>query len=378
MKRISLSSAGLAIVLTFPLGLICGYWLANAWSPNNGKVMVKAAPLSSEEGPATRGFIENNLPQMVVVSKGEQQLSTSNSESAGHIDDSKLTAAEIVDQLNELPASQNGDEIAARLLITLAEKDVEAAIAWIGAEAKIESRSYLYVAVIESYMTDNVYAAGELILSLADLGAKEELAAVYVSQLLQESPEQALDWADGISDESIKSAAKIRVLESMLDTSPVTVLDHVPFVLAEAAPQDVESIITQAAYRMGTEEGVIATSSIEQYSEEIQPIIAYGVVSGWMETDSVAAQAWVQSLGAGETKDNAILSFIDHSGVKNSSDLMHLAEEIDNPETRLMAISTLINSWGEHSPTEAKNALRSSRAISEPHKALILGQLNTR
>lgn len=366
----------LAIVVTFPIGLICGYWLTSAWSQNNVKVSINVDPLSREDVATTVDNMEHNPLQMAEALGVEQQISRS--ELAEKIDGSKLTITEIIEQLNELPSGHNGDAVAARLLITLAEKDVEAAITWIGVEAAEESRSYLYVSVIESIMTDNLYAAGELILSLEDLDAQEELTAVYVSQLMQKSPEQALDWADGISDVSIQSAAKIHVLESMLDDSPITVLDHVPFVLTKTAPEDVESIITQAAYRMGADDGVVATSSIEQYSEEIQPVIAYGVVAGWMETDLVAAQTWVHSLGAGETKDNAILSFIDHSGVKNSSDLMHLAEEIDNPETRLMAISTLISSWGEHSPTEAKNALRSSSAISEPHKALILGQLNTR
>lgn len=379
MKKISLLSIVLAVVFTFPLGSIFGYWLADSRSQNDGEAFANVSPLTREvarnSGGTTANFREKT-PSRLVAAADESQ--TWINESVGQIDPSKLTTTEITELLSKLPSGENGDEAAARLLKTLAEKDIEAAITWIGAAANEESRSYLYVSVIESYMTDNVYAAGELILSLEDLGAQEELAAVYVAQLMLESPEQALDWADGISDESIRSVAKIRVLESMVDDSPVAVLDQVPFVLANAALQDVESIVAQAAYRMGADEGVVATSSIEQYSDEVLPIIAYGVVAGWMEADSVAAQTWVQSLEAGETKDNAILSFIDHSRTANSSDLMSLAEGIDNPETRLMAVSTLISAWGEQSPAEAKNALRLSNAISEPHKALILGQLNAR
>lgn len=113
-----------------------------------------------------------------------------------------------------------------RILMQWSGTDPVSSLNWIAQNPHLIKERYVEENALMQLMHQDPQAGLERLASLSDPNLKTMLETEYASALAGQSPEQAFQWASGLSTAAARSAAQQRVLETWVYQAPEDALTH--------------------------------------------------------------------------------------------------------------------------------------------------------
>lgn len=225
---------------------------------------------------------------------------------------------------------------------------------------------------------------------------KTQATTSVVRELASTDPEKAVSLANGLDGEAQKDAyasiasqwgAKdFNAAETWIKSLPA---DQQQAALAEAigslansdpqaASQKIASITDEDSKRRAISDTVdawsrqdpqaAATWLLSQGSEDVSRNAMRDLMRNWSSQDDSAAVAFISKQPAGETRDEAVGTYIWSNRSENPQSVMTLAESITDERARQRAVATAAEQWMRTDPEAAKEYIAQSTTISDEAK----------
>ena len=186
----------------------------------------------------------------------------------------------------------------------LANQDPQEALNFIENIPSSRQRSEAYSAAITTWSAKDATAAANFVAQLDNKQLKNQLASTIIQYLSQQSPDEALLWAQEM-DPNGQLYLQDTVIGQIANNNPQRALQ-----LAQASPQATLrkqlslTVINNIAYT----DPVGAAAIIDQLpTSEVTGELVNTVIYGWANTDPEAAMAWVNTK-SGQMREDALSS----------------------------------------------------------------------
>lgn len=286
--------------------------------------------------------------------------------------DQQASNSSIAFRLNGLLNNGNNFSEVESLLKQWASIDIVLAEEWLNNLSDSEQKNALYYSFLREYMKQDMSAAGNMILAIDDQNLQIDLLIEYVPILASNNLNQAINWASNLSGNA-REQAYLQSMQAIALNSPEQALETLSWLNLSPQSEEVAAVISQIGYQLSTHSKEPAIDKLWLYSEELQPQIAYGIISDWVSNDKAAVANWIDSLQSSPLKDKAIESYINHAYDPSSlQQFFTLAEQITNQDTRTHLIEHIYSDWIRTAPQVAQQAFTSTTKLDVSRKRFIL------
>ncbi len=277
------------------------------------------------------------------------------------IDSSKKNTSKIINLLNRW--SQDTPQLA---------------LNWLDRQKNINDLETYYSIVMQNFMQQDLTEAGQTIIYRENDAIKNHMAFNYVHHLASKEPDFAKAWILQLDDTSLQNSLKTTLIDTWVDLNPEKAIQLLSDENSMVAG-DIAYSAMRAAMTLSRNDPKSFAESLYAYPDELQPHIASGLISRWIEKDKTEAFTWVSSLANGPTRDSAVEAYVDYSEFASQEDFENsfsMAESIADSATKLEIISTIIATWNDFDAETAKGALNGSTSITPEQKSMIMSCLS--
>ncbi len=173
---------------------------------------------------------------------------------------------------------------------------------------------------------------------LAEAMVAEENYSVFMMHLASRfydnnSPREAVNLIKGYKDSIIYNDLSREIASGLAMTNPKSALDFIDGLEPGIAK---DKSIQSIAYRLSKTSAPKVAELLESItSTKIANRVAWGVGSGWGDSDPKKARDWIEKLDEGATRDSAIEGYLSKNGKKGDlNDALDLARTIDDPKKK--------------------------------------------
>lgn len=195
------------------------------------------------------------------------------------------------------------------------------------------TRSALITTVFAGWAAQDAKAASEYATTLEQADQTYAIAAVAPA-LAANSPKDAIQWAQSLSDDDARNLATHYVVNTWSGSQPANA----------------------AAWVLTQPDGFDRADYV------------HTIVQKWLESDATAAVEWVRRLPSGTSRDSALDLIASQFTDSDPSFAANYAENIDRTELRDARVEALIGKWLNKDPNAAKAWLENA-PVSDSKKA---------
>ncbi len=186
----------------------------------------------------------------------------------------------------------------------LANQDPQEALNFINEIPSSRQRSEAYSAAITTWSAKDALAAANFVAQLDNKQLKNQLASTIIQYLSQQSPDDALIWAQEM-DPNGQLYLQDTVIGQIASQDPQRALQ-----LAQASPQATlrKQLSLTVINNISYTDPVSAAAIIDQLpASEVTGELVNSVIYGWASSDPEAAMAWVNTK-SGQLREDALIS----------------------------------------------------------------------
>lgn len=329
---------------------------SNQSSPSSSKTLFITQTKSTEQ------------PQQSAVSPS-QALSEPTSTNQQTKD--KVYFIEQLDQATQITSFHQRAPLIKMLLAQWAKQDIQAVLSWLEQQPESHELGEYYSPIIQYYMQLDAYDAGELILTLPNFDAIPSIISHYVDYLVKIDVDSALAWVEDITEPFARQNATQQLLNTWARISPQ---DAILFLTENSQLEEHtrSAAMTTVANTLSRQSHDDTVTLLHQYPDDIQPKLAYSVISHWPITEADNAIDWIYTLD-GALKDEAIHSYIDYFGVSEQPEIsFNLSTNIANTELKSRLLHRVLIQWHQTEPNIATQELLSNVNLSDSEKQQLL------
>ncbi|HVU37178.1 MAG TPA: hypothetical protein VHC95_02490, partial [Opitutales bacterium] len=92
------------------------------------------------------------------------------------------------------------------------------------------------------------------------------------------------------------------------------------------------------------------------------------VARNWLQTDSVAASQWINTLPPGDARDTAVEQIVNTQARNDPAATMNWATTIGNPDTRYSSIQRVTTQWAATDPQAAMQAVQNVANLTDEQR----------
>lgn len=258
----------------------------------------------------------------------------------------KTNPARALEAFRSLPSGQIGSDIEREILSNLAQRDPDAALDAALASASEDARSQGVSDAFRQLTQKDPESARRRLATLPAGSPEHEIALTSLtSQWASRDPAAARDWVAGLKGVDQSSAFKA-LIPAMSQNSPAL-----------------------AAETLGT----LLQSTSGEASGDLADC-AVSIVNQWTRVDPEAAMTWIDSLPAGQSRDDAVDFVVGNNRIGDLGTSLEWAASIRDEGRRADLMSSLVQRWKEKDPDKVRAAINQAN-LSPGVRADLLGQL---
>jgi hypothetical protein len=218
--------------------------------------------------------------------------------------------------VDEMPKGSHRSAALKTLSDRLASTDLDKIVAWMRDLPSCKDQEIVFGQLAKNWVLRSPSEAANFVLGTPAGAVRNNMASVLVQHWAREDASAAMRWVAGNVDESAQPASYKRIAASMSAEDPA------------------------AALAM-----VMALPEQEPYKSTIS-----SVLGSWMNLDPGGAMAWVEQMGDGAIKNNALYAMSSRAGREYPSEAVELALSITDPSTQKRAVGYVVSSWSQIDP----------------------------
>jgi hypothetical protein len=256
-----------------------------------------------------------------------------------------------------LPNSERSLNYVHHLAHEWAERDRNAAIAWGSAQDDVAVRARALRGAVEAWASEDPFAAGEFAMGIDNAFERRELLEMVGHRWADRNRTEATNWAANLDGEH-RSTALRAVLNQIGEAQPgdaAMFYDTLSIILPD---RDLRDAAGDVAARWAESAPADAAEWALGLPEEhrVQRRAVHEVVQHWLHLDSIAASEWVGTLPAGETRDAAAGTLVEHVARSDPESAFAWAVSIDEEGHRTHLMHHSLERWNEVDPAAARAA----------------------
>ena len=271
-----------------------------------------------------------------------------------------------------LPMTQDAVSKFARLAEVWTAQKPEAALEWAD-DIQLEAvRSRALSAVYGTWVMNDRDGAFQSLEGIGDATLRMRLFESMATAVISNDPEGAASWARGLAGEDQSHALGLIGAE-LAAKDPVLAASY----LAEAIEAG-EAPLAKPSDAIGFAFALRDTAAAGEWAITLpegpaREHVAAGIARAMVSSDPVAASEWIGSLPEGSARNRSVGHLVDGIRTSDPPAAFDWASSIANdPEKRFSFLSRAVDSWKMVSPKETRAAIRNLETISEDEKARLL------
>ncbi|MDQ9090339.1 hypothetical protein RC083_01890 [Pseudoalteromonas haloplanktis] len=293
--------------------------------------------------------IQKNLPSVSDLptpkNKGEQASTASiiNSADLDNLELKQVTISQDEVQANylfsiekslRLKNEQERINQVSHYIVKWIEQDPYFCLSWLLSQPQNTEISLYTNKAIQALIVFDLDRSGQVILDFEQLRTNQSLVNEYITAAVKIDPYATLEWLHYIDNRQVYKDAELVLLQTWANQSPLNMLDYV-IATDEISASSRQQALTHAALQLSKNKPQNLVDDFYSYPQEVQPNLAYSIVSQWPAQNLDELLEWLYLLDEGDVKDQAIRSYIDYVGVENpSSQMRYLIDKVKNSSER--------------------------------------------
>lgn len=214
------------------------------------------------------------------------------------------------------------------------EQDPYFCLSWLLSQPQNTEISLYINKAIQALIVFDLDRSGQVILDFEQLRTNQSLVNEYITSAVKIDPYATLEWVRYIDNRQVYKDAELVLLQTWANQSPLNMLDYV-IATDEISASNRQQALTHAALQLSKNKPQNLVDDFYAYPQEVQPSLAYSIVSQWPAESLDEVFEWLYLLDEGDVKDQAIRSYIDYVGVENSSSqVRNLIDKVKNSSER--------------------------------------------
>lgn len=286
---------------------------------------------------------------------------------AGYAQSAPEAAMRAVEQMSP---GYGRDRALAKVAKVWADQDVLAVFDWIETQPVDRRLQDIYTTAMTTYIEQEPENAGYLIEAMRPGSQKTALACQYAQTVASTDIQQALNWAEQLTDPNAQKEALAVTLGVWLDTDVRGAFDYALTTEGELS----DTLLKQVAVHLSQDNPQNAVRSLSAFPSTLQPTAAREMARIWATSDPIGVTEWIATMSAGPTQDQAVRGAIHPLVNRAPETAFRLASSLQGT-IRYDLMRYTAGAWYEVDPQAAFTAINADHVLTDDAKQLILAQL---
>ncbi|MFC1497357.1 hypothetical protein ACFLS1_02645 [Verrucomicrobiota bacterium] len=241
-----------------------------------------------------------------------------------------------------------------------AGNDPDDALKWALENHEGEDNPYL-VGVVGGIADTDIYKASEIMQMLPYGRNRSQAVDVLVKGFLQQSPEEAKQWAEGLSEAALRDGVVSRMAWRLADSDPQGTADWIMSVSeGEGLKKSVVMLSNKWASR-SPEEAAAWTDSLED--DQLCSEAMAQVARQWARKDVEATAEWLNQYPPSGKRDKAVINFAYTISRTNAETALFWANTVQDKTSRRSTVDSIMRSWTRRDPDAAAKFVETIKAF---------------